>query len=84
MVFTARAVAAAAVIVALTAAGPASSQPATGQMPCFSSARSRRKLGGATAMTPLPGLAAALPALRAVAALAAATPAAFARPGFFA
>src|SRR5689334_987055 len=31
---------------------PASSQPATGQMPRLISARSRRKLGGATAMTP--------------------------------
>src|SRR5471030_1616388 len=36
---------------------PASSQPATGQMPRLISARSRRKLGGATAITPLGGLA---------------------------
>ena len=36
---------------------PASSQPATGQTPRLISARSRRKLGGATAMTPLGGLA---------------------------
>ena len=32
---------------------PASSQPATGQIPRLISARSRRKLGGATAITPL-------------------------------
>src|SRR5215471_476806 len=31
---------------------PASSQPATGQMPRLISARSRRKLGGVTAITP--------------------------------
>ena len=31
---------------------PASSQPATGQTPRLISARSRRKLGGATAITP--------------------------------
>ena len=36
---------------------PASSQPATGQMPRLISARSRRKLGGATAITPLGSLA---------------------------
>ncbi len=36
---------------------PASSQPATGQTPRFNSARSRRKVGGATAMTPLRGAA---------------------------
>jgi hypothetical protein len=37
---------------------PASSQPATGQTPRLISPRSRRKLGGATAMTPFgrPGL----------------------------
>ena len=40
---------------------PASSQPATGQTPRLISARSRRKLGGATAMTPLGSLAGALP-----------------------
>ena len=34
---------------------PASSQPATGQTPRLISARSRRKLGSATAMTPLSG-----------------------------
>ncbi len=36
---------------------PASSQPATGQTPRLISARSRRKLGGVTAITPLAGLA---------------------------
>jgi len=36
---------------------PASSQPATGQMPRLISARSRRKLGGATAITPFGSLA---------------------------
>ena len=36
---------------------PASSQPATGQTPRLISARSRRKLGGATAITPLGSLA---------------------------
>ena len=36
---------------------PASSQPATGQMPRLISARSRRKLGRVTAITRLPGLA---------------------------
>ena len=36
---------------------PASSHPATGQMPRLSSARSRLKLGGVTAITPLAGLA---------------------------
>ena len=35
---------------------PASSQPATGQTPRLISARSRRKLGGATAITPLGSL----------------------------
>src|SRR6202048_4547212 len=35
---------------------PASSQPATGQMPRLISARSRRKLGGATAITPFGSL----------------------------
>src|SRR5829696_419099 len=42
---------------------PASSQPATGQTPRLISARSRRKLGGATAMTPLGSAACSLPAL---------------------
>ena len=41
---------------------PASSQPATGQTPRLISARSRRKLGGATAITPLGRLACSLPA----------------------
>ena len=41
---------------------PASSQPATGQTPRLISARSRRKLGGATAITPFSGLACSLPA----------------------
>src|SRR5205814_4492456 len=36
---------------------PASSQPATGQTPRLISARSRRKLGGATAITPFGSLA---------------------------
>src|ERR1700726_3152645 len=36
---------------------PASSQPATGQMPRLIIARSRRKLGGATAITPFGSLA---------------------------
>ena len=35
---------------------PASSQPATGQTPRLISARSRRKLGGATAITPFGSL----------------------------
>src|SRR4051812_39383623 len=38
---------------------PASSQPATGQTPRLISARSRRKLGGAIAITPFGSLAAA-------------------------
>ena len=38
---------------------PASSQPATGQTPRLISARSRRKLGGATAITPFGSLAGA-------------------------
>ena len=41
---------------------PASSQPATGQTPRLISARSRRKLGGATAMTPFSSSACSLPA----------------------
>ena len=41
---------------------PASSQPATGQTPRLISARSRRKLGGATAITPFGSLACPLPA----------------------
>src|SRR5207245_3381176 len=45
---------------------PASSQPATGQTPRLISARSRRKLGGATAMTPLRGSAFSMPAFLSV------------------
>ncbi len=42
---------------------PASSQPATGQTPRLISARSRRKLGGVTAITPFGGLSEVFPDL---------------------